>query len=67
MAGIYGFSVFEYIPPAPPRKPVVKTPPKLKYNGCNICKSCFDCPFSDDCHADSKGVVKQQLDLPLDI
>lgn len=67
MAGIYGFTVFEYTPPQIHRKPVSKTPPKLKYDGCNICKSCFDCPFEDDCHADSKGIVKQQLDLPLDI
>ncbi len=29
MAGIYGFSVFEYIPPAPPRKPVSK-PTEIK-------------------------------------
>jgi hypothetical protein len=67
MAKIDGFSVFEYIPPAPPRKPVSKTPPKLKYMGCNICTNCFNCPFEDGCHANYKGIVKQQLDLSLDI
>jgi hypothetical protein len=63
MAKIDGFSVFEYIPPAPHHKPVVKQPPKLKYMGCNICSDCFKCPFTDDCHADSKGVVNLQLDF----
>jgi hypothetical protein len=67
MAGIYGFSVFEYIPPETHRKPVQKQPPKLKSMGCNICNNCFKCPFTDDCKANDNGIVKEQLSLPLDI
>jgi hypothetical protein len=61
MAGIEGFTVFEYVPPMTHHKPVQKQPQKLKYMGCNICTNCFNCPFEDGCHANDKGICTEQL------
>jgi hypothetical protein len=64
-----GFMVFQYLSIFHLHHPVnqLANPPKLKYNGCNICKSCFDCPLPMNATQTARGIVKQQLDLPLDI